>query len=89
MDVSVHAKVGGVDDLVSAGHVQDGLGVDARLVGESAEAGDGVVEGDINLNGLGNKVLDLLELVQLVPRSDIVVAADNHAGKQATEGLDS
>jgi hypothetical protein len=41
--VASHAKIGGVDDFVRARIVEDGLGVDAGLVGEGAEAGDGVV----------------------------------------------
>lgn len=81
MDVSVHAKVGGVDNLIGARHVQDGLGVYARLVGEGAEAGDGIVEWHIDFHGFGDQVLNLLELMQLVSGGDIIVAADNHAGK--------
>jgi hypothetical protein len=42
-DVAGHAKVGGVENLVSARVGEDGLGVDTGLVGEGAEAGDVVV----------------------------------------------
>lgn len=85
--VSVNAEVGRVDDLVGARHVEDGLGVDACLVGEGAEARDGVVERHVDLDGLGYHVLDLLELVELVARGDVVVVFDDHAGEEAAEGL--
>lgn len=85
--VSAHAEVGRVDDLVGARHVEDGLGVDAGLVREGAEAGDGVVEGNVDLDGLGDHVLDLLELVQLVARGDVFVVFDDHASEEAAEGL--
>lgn len=45
-----HAEVLGVDDLVCAWGVEDGLGVDARLVVESRVASDVVVEGNIDLD---------------------------------------
>lgn len=85
--VSAHAKVRRVDDLVGARHIENGLGVDTGLVSEGAEAGDGVVEGDVDLDGLGDHVLDLLELVELVARGDVVVVFDDHAGEKAAEGL--
>ena len=87
VDVSAHAKVGRIDDLVGAGHIQDGLGVDAGLVGEGAEACDGVVERHVDLHGLGHHIFDLLELVQLVLGRDIVVVLDDHASEQPTKGL--
>ena len=59
VDVAGQAEVGRVEDLVGARVVQDGLGVDAGLVSEGAEAGDGVVEGCVDLHGLGDQVLDL------------------------------
>ena len=87
VNVAVHAKVGGVDDLVGGRLVEDGLGVDAGLVGEGAEAGDGVVEGDVDLHRLGDHVLNLLELVQLVARGDVFVVLDDHAGEETAKGL--
>lgn len=59
MDVARQAKVRGVENLVCRGVIQDGLGVDAGLVGEGAEAGDGVVEGRVDLDGLGDQILNL------------------------------
>lgn len=43
VDVSRHAEVSGVDNLVRRWVVEDGLGVDSCLVGESAETSDGGV----------------------------------------------
>ncbi len=62
MDVAGQTEVCGVENLVCAGVVEDGLGVDASLVGEGAEAGDGVVEGRVDLDSLGNHVLNLQEV---------------------------
>ena len=60
MHVACQAKVGRVDDLVGAGVVEDGLGVDTSLVGEGTEAGDGVVEGGVDLDGFSHQVLELV-----------------------------
>lgn len=59
VDVAREAKVLGVEDLVRRRVVEDGLGVNAGLVGEGAEARDGVVEGRVDLDGLGDEVLNL------------------------------
>lgn len=58
MDVAGHAEVGGVDDFVGGGVGEDGFGVDAGFVGEGAEAGYVVVEGDVYLGrGLVSDVI--------------------------------
>jgi len=59
VDVAGQAEVRRVENLVRAGVVKDGLGVDTGLVGEGAETGDGVVEGSVDSNGLGDHVLNL------------------------------
>jgi hypothetical protein len=43
VDVSGHTEIGGVDDFVGGWVVEDGLGVNAGLVGESTETSDVVV----------------------------------------------
>jgi hypothetical protein len=79
--------------------------VDTGLVGEGAEARDGVVEGRVDLDGLGNHILNLegsawpvtdagyvtnlLEHVQLVLALDIVGGAHDHAGEKTAEGRDT
>ena len=59
MHVTGKTKIARVQDLICAGVVEDGLGVDAGLVGEGAESGDRVVEGSVDLDGLGNEILNL------------------------------
>ena len=63
--------------------------MDTSLVRESAETGDVVVEGNVDLNGLGNHILNLLELVQLVLGGDVVVVGNDHAGHETTERGDT
>lgn len=89
MDVSGEAKIGRVDDLVGARVREDGFGVDARLVGEGAEPGDVVVEGDVDLHGLCDKILQVPELVELVLAHDIVAVGDNHAGHETAQRSDA
>jgi len=62
VDVTCQAEVCGVEDLVCAGVVEDRLGVDAGLVGKGTEPSDGVVEGGVDLHGLGYHILNLLGL---------------------------
>lgn len=89
VDVTGHAEVGGVDDLVGAGVVEDSLGVDTSLVSEGTETGDVVVEGNVDLDGLGNKILNLLELLEAVLALDVLGVRDHHAGHQTTERGDT
>lgn len=87
--VTAHTEVLRVDDLVGGGVVEDGLGVDTGLVGEGAETSDVVVERNVDLDGLGNKVLKLLQLLELVLGLDVVAVGDDHAGHQATKRGDT
>lgn len=89
VNISGHAEISGVDDLVCAGHVEDSLGVDTGLVSEGTETSDVVVEGHIDLDGLGNHILNLLELVKLVSGGDVFVAVDNHTGQETSERGDT
>lgn len=89
VDVAGHAEVGRVDDFVGGGVVEDGLGVDASLVGKGAEAGDVVVEGNVDLDGLGDKILNFLELVELVLALDVFGVGDDHARHETTERSDT
>jgi hypothetical protein len=52
--VAGQAKVRRVEDLVCLRVVEDGFSVDAGLVGEGAESGDGVIERNVDLDGLGD-----------------------------------
>lgn len=80
VNIAGHSKIGGVDDFVGAGVVQDGLGVDTSLVGKSTETGDVVVEGNVDFNGLSNEVLDVLEFFELVLALDVVAVGNHHTG---------
>lgn len=63
MDVSGETEISRVDDFVGAGVRKDSFGVDTGLVGEGAETSDVVVERDVDFNGLGDKVLEVSQLV--------------------------
>ena len=89
VDVTGHAEVLRVDDLVSRGVVQNGLGVDTSLVSEGAETGDVVVEGDVDLDKIGNKILNLLELLEVVLAHDVVTVRNDHTGHETTKGRDT
>ena len=89
VDIAAHAEVLGVDDLVGGRVVEDGLGVDTSLVSEGTETGDVVVEGDVDLDGLGDNVLELLQLLQLVLGLDVVAVGDDHASHETTERGDT
>jgi len=81
--------VGRVNDLVGRGVGENGLGVDTGLVGEGGETGDVVVEGDVDLDRVGDQVLNGLELVQVVLALDVVAVGDDHAGHETTERGDT
>lgn len=87
MNVSGHTKIGRVDNLVCAGVVEDGLGVDTGFVGEGAETSDVVVEGNVDFNGSGNKILNVLELLELVLALDVFRVGDHHTGHETTKGV--
>lgn len=89
MHVAREAEVGGVDDLVGGRVVEDGLGVDAGLVGEGAEAGDRVVERDVDRDGLRDEVLDVFEFGEFVFGHDVVAVYGDHARHEAAEGGDA
>lgn len=81
--------VGRVNDLVGRGVGENGLGVDTGLVGEGGETGNVVVEGDVDLDRVGDQVLNGLELVQVVLALDVVAVGDDHAGHETTERGDT
>ena len=57
-DVARQAEVVRIERLVGLRRVEDRLGVDAGLVGEGAEAGDVVVERDVDADHLGDHQLE-------------------------------
>lgn len=89
VDIASDTEVGRVDDLVCARVVENSLGVDTSLVGEGAETSDVVVEGNVDLDSLGDQVLEILQLVELVLAQDIVTVGDDHAGHETSERSDT
>ena len=65
------------------------LGVNSSLVGEGTESSDWVVEWHVDLDGLCNHILDLLDLLQSVLGLDVVTIGHNHTGHQTTERSDT
>lgn len=89
VDISGKPEICRVNDLVGARVRQDGFGMDTSLVGEGAETGNVVVEGDVDFNRLRNKILQVSQLVKLVLTDHIVAIGDNHSGHEATQRGDA
>jgi hypothetical protein len=89
VDISRHAEVSRVDNFICRGVVEDGLSVDSSLMGEGAETGDVVVEGNVNFDNLSHEIFNILQLVQLVLAQNILPICDNHACHESTEGRDA
>lgn len=58
-------------------------------MGEGGETGDVVVEGNVDLDRVGDQVLNGLELVEIVLALDVVAVGDNHAGHETTQRGDT
>ena len=58
-------------------------------MGEGGETGNVVVEGNVDLDRVGDQVLNGLELVQVVLALDVVAVGDDHAGHQTTQRSDT
>ena len=89
MYIAAHAKVGWVNDLVRGRIVQYGFGVDASFVGEGTEAGDGVVEGDVDFHGCRDEVFNVFEFLEIVFRHYVVSVDGNHASHETTQRGDA
>jgi hypothetical protein len=59
------------------------------LVCESTVACDTIVEGDLDLDCVGDEVLEVTELVELVLGSDVVRIDGEHAGDEVSDGGDA
>jgi hypothetical protein len=88
-DVAGKTEVLRLEDLVRAGVVEDGLGVDASLVGEGTVPGDRVHEGDVDLDGLSDQVLDFSEHGEVVLGLDVFGVGGIETGDEATERGDT
>ena len=56
----------------------------AGLVGECTEAGDIVVEGDIDLDSTGDQILDELQLGKIILAPDVVSVSNQHACNESS-----
>jgi len=65
------------------------FGVDTGLVSEGTETGDVVVERDVDLDVIGNEILNFLELLEVVLAEDIITVGRHHPGHEATKGRDT
>jgi hypothetical protein len=63
--------------------------VDAGLVCEGTKSGDVVVEWNVDLHSLGDKILNILDLFQLIFAHDIVSVRHDHASHQTSEWGDA
>ena len=78
-----------VNNLVGRRVCENCLGVNTSLVGECGESGNVVVEGNVDLDAVGNEILNGLELVEIVLALDVVAVGDNHAGHETTQRGDT
>ena len=84
LTVARHTKVGRIYNFISGGTCQYRLGMNACFVREGTEAGDVVVEGDINLHSTCDQVFDSLELGEVVLASYVVSISDQHARHESS-----
>jgi hypothetical protein len=89
IEIERKTYVGRVDDLVGGRVGENGLGVDTSLVSEGGETGNVVVEGNVDLDRIGDQILNRLELVKIVLALDVIAVGDNHTGHETTEGSDT
>lgn len=88
-DIAGETEVLRLEDLVGGGVVEDGLGVDTSLVGEGAVTGDGVHEGNVDLDGLRDQVLDLAEHGEVVLALHVVGVRSVQARDETAERGDT
>ena len=84
LTIAGHAKVRRIYNLISGGTRQYSLGMDACFVRKGAEAGDIIIEGDINLHSRCDQVFDNLELGKIVFASDVISISDQHARNKSS-----
>ena len=89
LTIARHAKVGRIYNFISGGTRQYRLGMDACFVRKGTEAGDVVIEGDIDLHGTCNQVFDSFELGEIVLASYVISISDQHARNESSERGDS
>ena len=89
VDVTSHAEISRVDDLVGGGVGQDGLRVYASLVCERAKPCDVVVEWYFDFHSIRHEILDRFEFGQVVLAQNVVTVGNQHPSDKSTQGRNS
>lgn len=85
MNIAGHSKICRVNDFIGGGVREYGFGMYASLVCKCAEAGDIVVEGNVDLDCTGNEVLNSLQLREVVLALHVVAIGHEHACNEASK----
>ena len=85
-DVAGETEVLRLEDLVCRGVVENSLGVNTGLVRERAVAGNRVHERHVDLDRLGNQVLDLTKHGKVVLALDVLGVCGIQASDKTTQG---
>ena len=85
MQIAGQAEVFRIQNLVRVRVIQDRLGMNPRLVGESRIAGDVIVEGHVNAHNFSDEVLNLPQHREIVLCANDVGAMRVHARHQPAQ----
>ena len=85
VNIAGHSKICRIDDFIGSGICEYGFGMYASLVGKCTEAGDIVVEGNIDLDCTGNEVLNRLQLCEVVLALHVIAISHEHACNEASK----
>ena len=84
LTIAGHAEICWIDDFISGRICQYSFGMYAGLVCERTEAGNIVVEGDIDLDSTGDQVLDRLQLGKIILAPHVVSISNQHACNESS-----
>lgn len=85
MNIAGHSKICWVNDFIGCGVCEYGFSMYASLVCKGTEAGDIVVEGNIDLDCTGNEVLNSLQPRQVVLALHVITISHKHACNEAAK----
>ena len=85
MNIAGHSKICRVNDFIGRGICEYGFSMYASLVGKCTEAGDIVVEGNIDLDCTGNEVLNRLQLCEVVLALHVIAISHEHACNETSK----
>ena len=84
LTIAGHAEICWIDNFISGRIRQYSFGMYAGLVCECTEAGNIIVEGDIDLDSTGDQVLDELQLGKIILAPHIVSISNQHACNESS-----